>query len=80
MNCRTDFDYKIIKFKEYFNFIIKKMQNFISKSQLFDVFSSVNSKNIPFINQEEYLVDGKFKPWNGPFNEIHSAICKPTSE
>ena len=55
------------------------MQNNISKNQLFDVFSTVNSKEIPFINQEEYLVNGAFKPWNGPFNEIHSAICKPTS-
>ncbi|MBC7440262.1 MAG: NADP-dependent glyceraldehyde-3-phosphate dehydrogenase [Flavobacterium sp.] len=56
------------------------MQNSISKKQLFDVFSSVNSKEIPFINQEEYLVDGKFKSWNGPFNEIHSAICNPVSD
>lgn len=55
------------------------MQNNISKNQLFDVFSTVNSKEIPFINQEEYLVNGAFKTWNGPFNEIHSAICKPTS-
>lgn len=56
------------------------MQNHISKNQLFDVFSSVNSKAIPFINQEEYLVNGEFKPWNGPFNEIHSAICKPSTD
>ena len=55
------------------------MQNHISKNQLFDVFSTVNSKEIPFINQEEYLVNGAFKSWKGPFNEIHSAICKPTS-
>jgi acyl-CoA reductase-like NAD-dependent aldehyde dehydrogenase len=55
------------------------MQNYINKNQLFTVFSSVNSKEIPFINQEEYLVDGAFKSWNGPFNEIHAAICKPTS-
>ncbi len=56
------------------------MQNNISKNQLFDVFSSVDSKEIPFINQEEYLVNGAFKSWKGPFNEIHSAICKPTSD
>jgi acyl-CoA reductase-like NAD-dependent aldehyde dehydrogenase len=55
------------------------MQNYITKNQLFTVFSSVNSKEIPFINQDEYLVDGAFKSWNGPFNEIHAAICKPTS-
>ncbi|WP_353147233.1 NADP-dependent glyceraldehyde-3-phosphate dehydrogenase [Flavobacterium sp.] len=55
------------------------MQNYITKNQLFDVFSTVNSKEIPFINQEEYLVNGAFKTWNGPFNEIHAAICKPTS-
>ena len=56
------------------------MQNNISKNQLFDVYSTVNSKEIPFINQEEYLVNGAFKSWKGPFNEIHSAICKPTSD
>ena len=56
------------------------MQNYINKNQLFTVFSSVNSKEIPFINQEEYLVDGAFKSWNGPFNEIHAAICKPNSD
>ena len=55
------------------------MQNYITKNQLFTVFSSVNSKEIPFINQDEYLVNGAFKSWNGPFNEIHAAICKPTS-
>ena len=52
------------------------MQNLINKNQLFDAFSSVNSKENPFISQEEYLVDGKFKAWNGPFNDIHSAVCK----
>ena len=56
------------------------MQNYITKNQLFTVFSSVNSKEIPFINQDEYLVDGAFKSWDGPFNEIHAAICKPTSD
>jgi glyceraldehyde-3-phosphate dehydrogenase (NADP+) len=56
------------------------MQDNISKNQLFEVFSSVNSKAIPFINQEEYLVNGEFKPWHGPFNEIHSAICKPSND
>jgi hypothetical protein len=55
------------------------MQNYITKNQLFDVIYTVNSKEIPFINQEEYLVNGAFKTWNGPFNEIHAAICKPTS-
>ena len=52
------------------------MQNLINKNQLFDAFSSVNSKENPFISQEEYLVDGNFKAWNGPFNDIHSAVCK----
>ena len=56
------------------------MQNVITKNQLFEVFSSVNAKEIPFINQQEYLVDGKFKSWNGPFNEILSAICKPLND
>lgn len=56
------------------------MQNYITKNQLFTVFSSVNSKEIPFINQDEYLVNGAFKSWDGPFNEIHAAICKPTSD
>jgi acyl-CoA reductase-like NAD-dependent aldehyde dehydrogenase len=26
------------------------------------------------------LVNGEFKPWHGPFNEIHSAICKPSND
>ena len=55
------------------------MQNYITKNQLFDVFSTASSKEIPFITQDEYLVNGAFKSWNGPFNEIHAAICKPTS-
>jgi acyl-CoA reductase-like NAD-dependent aldehyde dehydrogenase len=56
------------------------MQNQITTNQLFDAYSSVNSKEIPYINQQEYLVNGQFKPWEGPFNEIYSAICKPTTE
>ena len=56
------------------------MQNSISKKQMFDAFSSVNAKKIPFINQQEYLVDGKFKSWDEPFKEIHSAICNPVSD
>jgi acyl-CoA reductase-like NAD-dependent aldehyde dehydrogenase len=56
------------------------MQNYITKNQLFDVFSTASSKEIPFIKQNEYLVNGAFKSWNGPFNEIHAAICKPTSD
>ena len=56
------------------------MQNSIAKKQLFDAFSSVNAKEIPFTNQQEYLVDGKFKSWHGPFKEIHSAICNPVSD
>lgn len=55
------------------------MQNPITKNQLFDTFSSVDSMKIPHINQQEYLVDGEFKAWNGPFKEIDSAICKPNS-
>jgi glyceraldehyde-3-phosphate dehydrogenase (NADP+) len=56
------------------------MQNQLTENQLHEAFSSVSTKEIPFINQEEYLVNGEFKKWNGPFNEIHSAICKETSE
>jgi len=54
------------------------MQNQITKKKLSDVFSSVSTKEIPFINQQEYLVNGEFKSWNGAFNQITSAICKPT--
>jgi glyceraldehyde-3-phosphate dehydrogenase (NADP+) len=54
------------------------MQDQVTKNQLFNVFSSVNLKEVPHINQEEYLVNGEFKPWNGPFKKIDSAICKPT--
>ena len=56
------------------------MSNQITKNQLFDAFSSVNTKEIPCINQEEYLVDGQFKSWNGPFNDIYAAIWKPKSD
>ena len=56
------------------------MSNQLNKNQLFDAFSSVNTKEIPSINQEEYLVDGQFKSWNGPFNDIYSAIWKPKSD
>ena len=56
------------------------MQNLVSKKQLFDAFSSVNSKEIPFIDQKEYLVNGQFRTWNGTFNDIYSAICKPTND
>ena len=55
------------------------MQNPITKNQLFDTFSSVDSMKVPHINQQEYLVHGEFKAWNGPFKEIDSAICKPNS-
>ena len=61
-----------------FNFYSLQMQNSITKNQLYDVFSSVNNRTIPFVNQEEYLVNGQFKRWNGPFNTICAAICKPT--
>jgi len=61
-----------------FNFYSLQMQNPITKNQLCDVFSSVNNRTIPFVNQEEYLVNGQFKRWNGPFNTIYAAICKPT--
>ena len=56
------------------------MSNQITKNQLFDAFSSVNNKEIPSINQEEYLVDGQFKSWNGPFNDIYSAIWNPNTD
>ena len=56
------------------------MQNIITKQQLFDSFLSVNSKEIPSINQEEYLVDGVFKPWSGAFNTIYSAVCQPAAD
>lgn len=56
------------------------MQNQITKNQLFDCYSSVNSKEIPYINQQEYLVNGQFKAWDGAFNEIHSALCQPTKD
>ena len=55
------------------------MQNQITKNQLLDTFSSVSTKEIPFIDQQEYLVNGEFKNWTGSFNEIHAAICENTS-
>ncbi len=56
------------------------MKNKITKHQLFDVFSSLNATEIPFINQMEYLVDGQFKQWDKAFNEVYAAICKQTNE
>ena len=56
------------------------MQNQTINNQLFEAFSSVNLKQAPHVDQEEYLIDGEFKLWNGPFKEIDSAICKTNSE
>ncbi|MEC5156419.1 NADP-dependent glyceraldehyde-3-phosphate dehydrogenase [Chryseobacterium sp. MP_3.2] len=56
------------------------MQNQTTNNQLFEAFSSVNLKQVPHVDQEEYLIDGEFKLWNGPFKEIDSAICKSNSE
>lgn len=56
------------------------MQNHQTKDLLFDTFSSFNSKKIPHIKQQEYLVDGEFKTWNGPFKSIDSAICEPKTD
>ena len=56
------------------------MQNTVTEKGLFDAYSTANLKEIPFIDQREYLVNGQFKTWNGAFNDVHSAICKPNNE
>ena len=56
------------------------MQNTVTTKGLFDIYSSVDTKEIPFIDQREYLVNGQFKTWNGAFNDVHSAICKPNND
>ena len=55
------------------------MQNTVTEKGLFDAYSTANLKEIPFIDQREYLVNGQFKTWNGAFNDVHSAICKPNN-
>ena len=55
------------------------MQSQITKSQLYAIFKDTATLNTPLVNQKEYLVDGQFKPWTGPFTEVKSAICKPDS-
>ena len=53
------------------------MPNKITKNQLHDVFTTIDKKQIPFVKQTEYLIDGEFKTWATPFTEIKSAICYP---
>ena len=55
------------------------MANQVTKGQLLDSFASVNSREIPFIDQKEYLVNGEFRPWGGSFNEIYAAVYQPTA-
>ncbi|MCB9202350.1 MAG: NADP-dependent glyceraldehyde-3-phosphate dehydrogenase [Flavobacteriales bacterium] len=44
------------------------------QADLKSLFPEKGVKNAPLVEQEEYLVDGKFKSWEGPFNEVFSAI------
>ena len=52
------------------------MSTQITKNEIFNRFSSVINKPFPLVNQEEYLVDGSFKPWKTEFTQIYSAICE----
>lgn len=52
----------------------------VTTNDLSVLFPKENEVKSPLIEQTEYLVDGKFKQWSGPFNTIYSAICKPNSE
>ncbi len=56
------------------------MPNQITKDQLFDSFSSVDERETPFINQQEYLINGEFRAWKSPFNEIYAAVYKPAAD
>ncbi len=56
------------------------MPNQITKDQLFDSFSSVDSREAPFIDQQEYLINGEFRAWTSPSNEIYAAVYKPTAD
>lgn len=51
------------------------MASIITDSSIFSSFPKENTSKNPFIEQKEYLVDGEFVSWNGPFNTIQSAIC-----
>ena len=53
------------------------MSHKITKSHLFDVFTTIDKSQIPFVEQTEYLIDGVFKTWTTSFTEIKSAICMP---
>ena len=56
------------------------MSTQITKNEIFNRFSSVTNKPFPLVNQEEYLVDGSFKPWKTEFTQIYSAICTPNDK
>ena len=47
------------------------MANFSEKPS---VFPSINEFKHPIVEQEEYLVNGEFNPWNKDFNEVYSAV------
>ena len=59
---------------------ITSMPHQITRDDLLKTFASVNPQEVPAINQEEYLVDGRFKAWSGAFHEIQSAICRQASD
>ena len=46
----------------------------MDKDTIQQLFSSVNSRKKPLVEQTEYLVDGYFKQWNGDFKEVYSAV------
>lgn len=46
--------------------------------ELKSLFPEKGLKNPPIVEQTEYLVDGKFKTWEGPFTEVYSAVGTQT--
>jgi glyceraldehyde-3-phosphate dehydrogenase (NADP+) len=44
------------------------------------LFSKVAGKDVPKMNQTEYLINGEIRNWDGPVSEVLSPICIETSE
>ncbi len=53
------------------------MKNSITETEIAAFFAKNNTLKSPLVEQTEYLVNGDFKKWDGPFNQIFSAVCTP---
>ncbi len=53
------------------------MKNSITETEIAAFFAKNNTLKSPLVEQTKYLVNGDFKKWDGPFNQIFSAVCTP---